>query len=129
MRALVLITVLALSACSATQVAQGVAGLGGGPNVAAATSIQAGKANLKSIGDAKVVEIKGPTARPENVETFTQNSTQSADEQTVQADRVETVVVNQVPNWLLAAMFALAVTFGAVGWLSPQPKWLRAESA
>jgi hypothetical protein len=95
---------------------------GGGPKVAA--NVQAGKTNTQTIGTTKLVEMAGPVASPENVGTFNQNTNQSADDRVVTADRVETVVVNQIPMWLLGGMFALVILFGIVGWLSPQPRWL-----
>ncbi len=130
MRRVVLIIplVFLLASCTAATVAKGVAGAalgGGGPNTAA--NVQAGKTNSQTLGENKVIEMKGPVARSEVVETLNQTTTQTADENTVTADRVETVVVtqNQVPAWLLVGMAALIVLFGVVGWLSPQPRWLR----
>lgn len=132
MRALAFILALALAGCgsslgnAALKTAAGAAlGVDGGPSLSA--DIQAGKSNSRStVGDSKVTDIKvAPVVRDSAFETLQQDNRTSADERTVNADRVETVVVNQIPAWLLAAMGALIVLFGVVGWMSPQPRWVR----
>jgi hypothetical protein len=92
-----------------------------GPSVDA----QIGKTNSQTVGSSRVVEMSGPLARDNQIETLEQHTTQDASESQVKADRVETVVFNQIPVWLLAGMTALIVLFGIVGWLSPQPAWVR----
>lgn len=122
-----LLSVFLLTSCSSAVKTAGSLAAGaltdGGPKVSA--NAQIGKTNTQAVGKTKILEMKGPVARPENVETFTQTSTQSSDENHVNADRVETVVVNQIPNWLLAGMAGMIFLFGLVGWLSPQPQWMR----
>lgn len=73
--------------------------LAGGPKVAA--NVQAGKTNTQTIGKTEVTEQKliRPKARTIN---------QTADTNRVRADRVETVVVQEVPIWLIIA-FAVAL--------------------
>lgn len=74
--------------------------LGGGPKVAA--NVQAGKTNTQTIGTTQVAgdqKIVRPTAR---------DIRQSQDTNKVQAERVETVVVNEYPIWLILA-FVVAV--------------------
>ncbi|WP_323789957.1 bacteriophage spanin2 family protein [Thalassovita sp.] len=72
---------------------------GGGPNVAA--NVQAGETNTQTVGQSETTtqKIIRPQAR---------DIRQSADRNKVQADRVETVVVQEVPAWLILA-FAVAM--------------------
>ena len=85
---------------------------GGGPNVAANT--QVGKTNTQTIGTTNNVEqkLENPVAN---------TIKQSNDSNSVQADRVETVVVNEVPIWVVLLLL--------LGWLLPSPnemgRWLR----
>lgn len=71
----------------------------GGTNVAANT--QVGKTNTQTIGTTKNLEqsIVRPQAR---------DIKQTSDTNKVSADRVETVVVNEYPAWLIIA-FAVAL--------------------
>lgn len=71
----------------------------GGPNVAANT--QLGKTNNQTLGSSEVTEQK--IVRPK-----ARNIRQSNDSNKVQADQVETVVVNEYPIWLILA-FVVAV--------------------
>jgi hypothetical protein len=101
---LVLIGGVSLTGCSGTQALSLLTG--GGPNVAANT--QVGKNNLQTIGTSTVSgdqKIVRPQAR---------DIRQSQDSNKVQADRVETVVVNEVPPWVI--LLAL------LGWLLPTPR-------
>jgi hypothetical protein len=85
---------------------------GGGPNVAANT--QVGKTNTQTIGTTNNVEqkLENPVAN---------TIKQSNDSNSVQADRVETVVVNEVPVWVILLLL--------LGWLLPSPnemgRWIR----
>ena len=85
---------------------------GGGPNVAANT--QVGKTNTQTIGTTNNVEqkLENPVAN---------TIKQSNDSNSVQADRVETVIVNEVPVWVILLLL--------LGWLLPSPnemgRWLR----
>lgn len=95
-----------------------------GPSVNA--NAQVGKTNSQTIGETRVTEVKvAPVVRDNAFENLNQDNRTSADERTVSADRVETVVVNQIPAWLLAGMAGVILLFGLIGWLSPQPKWMR----
>ena len=92
---LVLVVVLGAGGCG------GPLGLltGGGPNVAA--NVQAGESNAQTLGysESTTQKIVRPQAR---------DIRQSSDSNKVQADRVETVVVQEVPAWLILA-FAVAL--------------------
>ena len=123
----ILLMIGSLSGCSglagtALKTAAGAV-MDSGPSVNA--NAQVGKINNQTLGSSRTIEMVGPVARPENVEQLTQNTTQDASESQVKADRVETVVVNQIPMWLLVGMAGIVVLFGVVGWLSPQPRWAR----
>lgn len=135
MRSMALILALAVAGCSgigetALKTAAGAAlGVDSGPSLSA--DLQAGKTNSKTVGTSETVDI-APVARPENVGgDFTQ--TTQADEKSGGVDRIEKVdggvTINNSPPWLimallLAAFGALALV-GLIGWLSPQPRWLR----
>lgn len=77
---------------------------GGGPNVAA--NVQAGETNSQTIGTTSNTDqsIVRPQAR---------DIRQSSDTNKVQADSVETVVVNEVPVWVILLLI--------LGWLFPSP--------
>lgn len=77
---------------------------GGGTNVAANT--QVGKTNTQTLGQTNLTEqsIVRPQAR---------SIKQSADTNKVSSDRVETVVVNEVPVWVILLLI--------LGWLLPSP--------
>jgi len=77
---------------------------GGGPNVAA--NVQAGKTNSQTIGTTNVTEQK--LVRPQ-----ARDIRQTADTNQVRSDNVETVVVNQVPMWVILLLI--------LGWLLPSP--------
>lgn len=87
---------------------------GGGPNVAVAANTQVGKTNTQTIGTTNNVEqkLENPVAN---------TIKQSNDSNRVQADRVETVIVNEVPVWVVLLLL--------LGWLLPSPnemgRWLR----
>lgn len=77
---------------------------GGGVNTAA--NVQVGKTNNQTIGttsntDQKIVRPKARDIR------------QSSDKNKVQADEVQTVVVNEVPVWVILLLI--------LGWLLPSP--------
>ena len=78
--------------------------LTGGTNVIANT--QVGKTNTQTIGTTKNLEqsIVRPQAR---------DIKQTSDTNKVSADRVETVVVNEVPIWVILLLI--------LGWLFPSP--------
>lgn len=86
--------------CSGTQALSLLTG--GGPNVAANTQI--GKNNQQTIGTSNVngdQKIVRPQAR---------NIRQSQDSNKVQSEKVETVIVNETPPWLIfigVILFAL----------------------
>ena len=77
---------------------------GGGPNVAA--NVQAGKTNSQTVGTTQNVD-----QRLENVTS--DRIRQSNDSNKVQADSVQTVVVNEVPVWVILLLI--------LGWLLPSP--------
>jgi len=85
---------------------------GGGPNVAA--NVQAGKTNSQTVGTTNVTEQK--LVRPK-----ARNIRQTADTNQVRSDSVETVVVNEVPVWVVLLLI--------LGWLLPSPneigRWIR----
>ena len=72
---------------------------GGGPNVAA--NVQAGKTNSQTVGTTNVTEQK--IVRPK-----ARDIRQSTNTNKVQSEKVETVVVNEYPIWLILA-FAVAL--------------------
>ena len=72
---------------------------GGGPNVAA--NVQAGKTNSQTVGTTRISEQKVVRPQARSIE-------QSAGQTGVRSERVETVIVNEYPVWLVLA-FALAV--------------------
>jgi nitrate/TMAO reductase-like tetraheme cytochrome c subunit len=72
---------------------------GGGAKVAA--NVQAGKTNTQTVGKSEHSSQK--IVRPQAREIR-----QSADRNKVQADKVQTVVVQEVPAWLIIA-FAVAL--------------------
>ena len=83
---------------------------GGGPNVAA--NVQAGKTNTQTLGTtnniAPTVSVR-PNAR---VDTIDQSNTTSK----VRTEAVETIVVNEIPVWLV-------LLFGLLcGFLIPSPQ-------
>ena len=71
---------------------------GGGPNVAANT--QLGQQNTQTIGSSETVKT--------DIKDVEGDVIQSNDKQSVKADSVETVVVNEYPVWLILA-FVVAV--------------------
>ena len=77
---------------------------GGGPNVAA--NVQAGKTNSQTIGTTNNVEQK--LIRPQ-----ANTIKQSNDSTKLKADNVQTVVVNEVPVWVILLLI--------LGWLFPSP--------
>lgn len=105
---------LLLVLTSTVSCSSGALGLltGGGPNVAANT--QVGKTNTQTIGTTNNVEqkLENPVAN---------TIRQSNDSNRVQADSVQTVVVNEVPAWVILLL--------VLGWLCPSPnemgRWVR----
>jgi hypothetical protein len=85
---------------------------GGGPNVAANT--QVGKTNTQTIGTTNNVEQRLEVGVAERIN-------QANDNNKVKADAVQTVVVNEVPVWVILLLL--------LGWLLPSPnemgRWIR----
>jgi len=77
---------------------------GGGPNVAA--NVQAGKTNSQTIGTTNNVEQKLIRPKANTIK-------QSNDSNKLKADNVQTVVVNEVPVWVILLL--------VLGWLFPSP--------
>ena len=71
-----------------------------------AANVQAGKTNSQTIGTTENTSQK--IVRPQ-----ARDIRQSKDTNSVQADSVETVVVNEVPVWVIVAL--------VLGWLFPSP--------
>jgi hypothetical protein len=93
-----------LAACSPGQALNLLTG--GGPNVAA--NVQAGKTNTQTIGTTKVTEQK--LVRPQ-----ARTVRQSSDTNSVQAEQVQQVVVNEGAPWsLVYALIALCMVFLAL---------------
>jgi len=87
---------------------------GGGPNVAANTQI--GKNNTQTVGTTEVKEQKlvRPIARGD--------IRQSSDTNKVQADSVETVVVNELPVWAVALGLFGFIIWSYLLWKLPNPE-------
>ena len=85
---------------------------GGGPNVAANT--QAGKTNTQTIGTTTIneQELVRPQAR---------DIRQTADTNQVRSDSVETVVVNELPVWMIGVFLMLLVMWSYLLWMLPSP--------
>ena len=80
---------------------------GGGPNVAA--NVQAGKTNTQTLGTTNNVS---PTVSDSTVGRVDQSITTTK----LKSDRVETIVVNEIPVWLV-------LLFGLLcGFLIPSPQ-------
>ncbi len=77
---------------------------GGGVNTAA--NVQAGRTNTQTVGTTSLTDQK--IVRPQ-----ARDIRQTADTNTVSSDRVETVVVNEVPAWVILLLI--------LGWLFPSP--------
>ena len=80
--------------------------LTGTPGVSTAANVQAGKTNSQTVGTTSVTEQK--LVRPK-----ARNIRQTADNNKVKSDSVETVVVNEVPVWVILLL--------VLGWLLPSP--------
>lgn len=78
--------------------------MGSGVNTAA--NVQAGKTNNQTIGTTNITEQK--LVRPQ-----ARTIQQSSDTNRVRAESVETVVVNEVPTWVILLLI--------LGWLLPSP--------
>lgn len=76
------------------------------PGVNTAANVQAGKTNTQTIGTTTVTEQK--LVRPQ-AKTINQTS----DNNRVRAESVKTVVVNEVPMWVILLLI--------LGWLFPSP--------
>jgi hypothetical protein len=81
---------------------------GGGPNVAANT--QAGKTNNQTVGKTEIKEQRITRAEA------TRDVVQSSDTSRVKADRVETVVVQEYPVWLIIAFAAALFLDSPLRW-------------
>ena len=105
----ILILALLLSGCSSLSP---LGFLGSGVNTAANT--QVGKTNTQTIGTTNNVEQRLEVGVAERIN-------QANDNNKVKADTVETVVVNEVPVWVILLLL--------LGWLLPSPnemgRWLR----
>jgi len=77
---------------------------GSGTNVAA--NVQAGKTNNQTVGTTNNVEQTLVRPKANTIK-------QSSDSNKVQADNVQTVVVNEVPVWVILLLI--------LGWLFPSP--------
>ena len=99
---LVLTFTLSLTGCGTTPLSLLT---GGGTNVAANT--QLGKNNTQTLGISTVQEFGETKVQAEKV-TSTQNQTTR-----VSANDVQTVVVNEVPGWVILLLI--------LGWLFPSP--------
>lgn len=77
---------------------------GGGPNVAANT--QVGKTNTQTVGQTNLTEqsVVRPQAR---------DIRQTSDTNKVSAESVQTVVVNEIPAWVILLLI--------LGWFLPSP--------
>jgi len=86
---------------------------GGGPNVAANT--QVGKNNTQTVGTTEVKEQKlvRPVARGDIQQSSSTNK--------VQADSVETVVVNELPVWAVALGLFGFIMWSYLLWKLPTP--------
>jgi len=106
---LLLVLTLPLSSCGSNPLSLLT---GGGPNVAANT--QAGKTNNQTVGTTTITEQKLVRPKARDIK-------QTSDTNKVSADRVETVVVNEVPAWVILLLI--------LGWLFPSPgeiaRWIR----
>ena len=100
MRTLVLI--LFLSGCSSLN----PLGMLTGSGVNTAANVQAGKTNSQTVGTTSITEQK--LVRPK-----ARNIRQTADTNQVRSDSVETVVMNEVPMWVILLLI--------LGWLFPSP--------
>ena len=81
---------------------------GGGPNVAA--NVQAGKTNSQTIGTTNNISPSVSLRPKARVDTIDQSNTNTK----VSSDRVETVVINEVPVWVVLLLI--------LGWLLPSPQ-------
>jgi hypothetical protein len=104
---LLLLVLTSIVSCSSVPL-----GLMGGTNVAANT--QLGRTNTQTIGTTNNTDQRLEVGAAEKV-------TQANDTNKVKADSVQTVVVNEVPMWVILLLI--------VGWLFPSPneigRWLR----
>ncbi len=91
----VIVLIVALASCSGPMSLL----TGGGPNVAANT--QAGKTNVQAVGTTDITDQRIVRPQAHKIE-------QSADRNQVSAGKVETVVVQEVPTWLIIA-FSVAL--------------------
>lgn len=84
---------------------------GGGPNVAANT--QLGKTNTQTVGTTKVTDQRISNSTAESIK-------QSTDTNEVKADKVDSVVVNNVniPTWMIIAL----VLWSLLLWELPAPR-------
>ncbi|TNE55194.1 MAG: hypothetical protein EP341_05435 [Sphingomonadales bacterium] len=104
--ALLALCALLLASCSPSGAVKLLTG--GGPNVAA--NVQAGKANVQSIGAASVTDQKIIRPQARKIE-------QSSGDSRVKADRVETVVVQeQVPPWIWISWAVLLLLDSPLRW-------------
>ncbi|ETW11003.1 hypothetical protein ATO8_19319 [Roseivivax marinus] len=83
----------------------------GGTNVAA---------NTQTIGTTELTEqhLVLPEARPARV-------VQDSGDRQVQTERVETIVQNAIPAWLVASSFGLNLILFIAGWVLPRPSFRR----
>lgn len=94
---------------------------GGGPNVAA--NVQAGETNSQTIGTTELQETS-VSVRDNTGGSVVQSQTTN-DDTRVQAENVKTVVVNEVPAWVVLLLI--------LGWLLPShneiARWFRQRVA
>jgi len=108
---LFLIILLLLTAACSNPVTSLLAG--SGPKVAA--NVQAGQKNTQTVGVSKSSEqkITRPTAR---------TIRQTADNNKVSTETVETIVVNEIPPWLVGLFLLLFVAWSYLLWKLPSPE-------
>ena len=100
-----LLVLMLMASCSKTPLSLLT---GGGPNVAANTQI--GKTNNQTVGTTNNVSPTVNVEPDSNVGSIDQRTTTTK----VASDKVETVVVNEVPVWVVLLLI--------LGWLFPSPQ-------
>jgi len=100
-----LLVLMLMASCSGTPLSLLT---GGGPNVAANTQI--GKTNNQTVGTTNNVSPTVTVEPDSSVGSIDQRTTTTK----VASDKVETVVVNEVPVWVVLLLI--------LGWLFPSPQ-------
>ena len=102
--------ILLMAGCSGSPLSL----LTGTPGVNTAANVQAGKTNSQTVGTTNVTEQK--LVRPK-----ARNINQTADNNKVRSDSVETVVVNELPVWMVGVFLMLLVMWSYLLWMLPSP--------